>query len=57
MISGVPMSVGNLQKIIDDNHTIVSTLMGSEHYVSILLLVDKDLLGPASSVLLSHKMW
>lgn len=26
--------------------TQVSTPVGSEHYVSILLLVDKDLLGP-----------
>lgn len=26
--------------------TQISTPVGSEHYVSILLLVDKDLLGP-----------
>ena len=30
------MSVGNLEEIIDDNHAIVSTSVGSERYVSIL---------------------
>eukprot|EP00061_Rhincodon_typus_P013406 g39762.t1 len=32
------MSVGTLEEIIDDNHAIVSTSVGSEHYVSILSL-------------------
>jgi ATP-dependent 26S proteasome regulatory subunit len=27
------MSVGSLEEIIDDNHAIVSTSVGSEHYV------------------------
>lgn len=36
------MSVGTLEEIIDDNHAIVSTSVGSEHYVSILSFVDKD---------------
>ena len=35
------MSVGTLEEIIDDNHAIVSTSVGSEHYVSILSFVDK----------------
>uniref|UniRef100_A0A2I3H9A2 AAA+ ATPase domain-containing protein n=1 Tax=Nomascus leucogenys TaxID=61853 RepID=A0A2I3H9A2_NOMLE len=43
-------------KIIDDNHAIVSTSVGSEHYVSILSFVDKDLLKPGCSVLLRHKV-
>lgn len=52
------MSVGKLQKTSDDDHTIVSTPVGSEHYVGIRLLLDNDLLGPGSSVfLLSHKMY
>lgn len=51
------MSVGNLEEIIDDNHAIVSTSVGSEHYVSILSFVDKDLLEPGCSVLLNHKVW
>ena len=50
------MSVGNLEEIIDDNHAIVSTSVGSEHYVSILSFVDKDQLEPGRSVLLNHKV-
>ena len=50
------MSVGNLEEIIDDNHAIVSTSVGSEHYVSMLSFVDKDQLEPGCSVLLNHKV-
>jgi len=50
------MSVGNLEEIIDDNHAIVSTSVGSEHYVSILSFVDKDQLEPGCTVLLNHKV-
>ena len=50
------MSVGNLEEILDDNHAIVSTSVGSEHYVSILSFVDKDQLEPGCSVLLNHKV-
>lgn len=50
------MSVGNLEEIIDDNHAIVSTSVGSEHYVSVLSFVDKEQLEPNSSVLLNHKV-
>ena len=45
-LRGSPMSVGTLEEIIDDNHAIVSTSVGSEHYVSILSFVDKDQLEP-----------
>ncbi|WAR19092.1 PRS4-like protein [Mya arenaria] len=55
-LRGSPMSVGNLEEIIDDNHAIVSTSVGSEHYVSILSFVDKDQLEPGCSVLLNHKL-
>lgn len=55
-LRGSPMSVGNLEEIIDDNHAIVSTSVGSEHYVSILSFVDKEQLEPNSSVLLNHKV-
>ena len=51
------MSVGTLEEIIDDNHAIVSTSVGSEHYVSILSFVDKDQLEPGCSVLLNHKVY
>uniref|UniRef100_A0A8C7BPB5 26S proteasome regulatory subunit 4 n=1 Tax=Neovison vison TaxID=452646 RepID=A0A8C7BPB5_NEOVI len=55
-LRGTPMSVGTLEEIIDDNHAIVSTSVGSEHYVSILSFVDKDLLEPGCSLLLNHKV-
>ncbi|KAK2086621.1 26S proteasome regulatory subunit 4 [Saguinus oedipus] len=55
-LRGTPMSVGTLEEIMDDNHAIVSTSVGSEHYVSILSFVDKDLLEPGCSVLLNHKV-
>merc|ERR1711881_358228 len=55
-LRGTPMSVGNLEEIIDDNHAIVSTSVGSEHYVSILSFVDKDLIEPNCTLLLHHKV-
>lgn len=55
-LRGTPMSVGNLEEIIDDNHAIVSTSVGSEHYVSVLSFVDKEQLEPNCSVLLNHKV-
>uniref|UniRef100_A0A2K5NJ89 AAA+ ATPase domain-containing protein n=1 Tax=Cercocebus atys TaxID=9531 RepID=A0A2K5NJ89_CERAT len=55
-LRGTPMSVGNLEEIIDENHAIVSTSVGSEHYVGILSLVDKDLLEPGCLVLLNHEV-
>lgn len=53
-IRGSPLSVGTLEEIIDDNHAIISTY-GPEYYVSILSIVDKDLLEPGCSVLLHNK--
>lgn len=50
------MAVGNLEEVIDDTHAIVSTSVGSEHYVTILSFVDKDQLEPGSTVLLNHKV-
>ena len=55
-LRGTPMAVGSLEEIIDDNHAIVSTSVGSEHYVSILSFVDKDSLEPGCTVLLNHKV-
>lgn len=55
-LRGTPMSVGTLEEIIDDNHVVVSTSVGSEHYVSILSFVDKGMLEPGCSVLLNHKV-
>merc|ERR1711935_406257 len=55
-LRGTPMSVGSLEEIIDDNHAIVSTSVGSEHYVSIYSFVDKDQLEPGCTVLMNHKV-
>lgn len=55
-LRGTPMTVGNLEEIIDDQHAIVSTASGPEYYVSILSFVDKDELEPGSTVLLHHKV-
>ncbi|EGV63991.1 ATPase of 26S proteasome regulatory subunit 4 [Yamadazyma tenuis] len=54
-LRGYPMSVGNLEEIIDDDHAIVSSTAGSEYYVSIMSFVDKGLLEPGCTVLLHHK--
>ena len=55
-IRGSPMIVGTLEEVIDANHAIVSTTVSSEHYVSILSFVDKDMLYPSCSVLLNQKI-
>lgn len=52
---GDPIMVGTLEEIIDEDHAIVSSATGPEHYVSIMSFVDKDLLEPGCSVLLHHK--
>ncbi|KRZ28914.1 26S protease regulatory subunit 4 [Trichinella pseudospiralis] len=54
-LRGSPMAVGTLEEVIDDTHAIVSTSVGSEHYVTILSFVDKDQLEPGCTVLLNHK--
>lgn len=50
------LKICNTTNFIDDNHAIVSTSVGSEHYVNILSFVDKDQLEPGCSVLLNHKV-
>ena len=41
-LRGVPMAIGSMEELMeDDQHAIVSTSMGSEHYVHILSFVDK----------------
>ncbi|VDM83467.1 unnamed protein product [Strongylus vulgaris] len=55
-LRGTPMAVGSLEEIIDDQHAIVSTNVGSEHYVNIMSFVDKEQLEPGCAVLLNHKV-
>ena len=54
-IRGVPMQIGTLEEMIDDSHAIVQTDVGSDHYVSVLSIVDKELLYPGCSVLTHNK--
>lgn len=55
-LRGSPMSVGNLEELIDENHAIVSSSVGPEYYVSILSFVDKDQLEPGCSILMHNKV-
>ena len=54
-LRGSPMVVGTLEEIIDDDHAIVSSSLGPEHYASIMSFVDKDELQVGCSILLHHK--
>lgn len=54
-LRGTPLQVGSLEEMVDDNHAIVSGA-GPEYYVSVLSIVDKDLLEPGSTVLLHNKV-
>ncbi len=51
----MPMQVGCLEELVDDNHAIISTPHGPDLYVCILSVVDPDLLAPNAAVLLHHK--
>ena len=55
-LRGTPMSVGNLEEIVDENHAIVSSTSGTEYYVAIMSFVDKDALTPGTTILLHHKV-
>ena len=50
----MPLSVGTLEEIIDDNHGIVSSAMGPEYYVNILSFVDKTQLEPGCGFVASQ---
>lgn len=51
-----PLTVGSLKEIIDENHAIVASSVGPDHYVNILSIVDKDQLVPDANVLLHNKV-
>jgi len=55
-LRGNPIPIGTCEEIIDDNHAIISTSVTSEHYVSILSIVDRTRLEPGSQVLLNNKV-
>ncbi|KAH9530365.1 hypothetical protein CY35_U002700 [Sphagnum magellanicum] len=54
-LRGSPVSVGNLEEIIDENHAIVSSSVGLEYYVNVLSFVDKDQLEPSCAILMHNK--
>ncbi|PSN42691.1 26S protease regulatory subunit 4 [Blattella germanica] len=54
-LRGTPMSVGTLEEIIDDNHAIVSTSVGSEHYVHAVVGVLSDDTDPMVTVMKLEK--
>ncbi|CAK9855606.1 unnamed protein product [Sphagnum jensenii] len=56
-LRGSPMSMGNLEEIIDENHAIVSSSVGPEYYVNILSFVDKDQLEPGCAILMHNKVF
>ncbi|KAG6434585.1 hypothetical protein SASPL_106223 [Salvia splendens] len=55
-LRGSPMSVGNLEELIDENHAIVSSSVGPGYYVGILSFVDKDQLEPGCAILMHNKV-
>jgi len=55
-LRGAPLNIGTLEEVIDDNHAIVSSGMGLEHYVCILSIVDKDQIEVGCSVLLHNRV-
>ncbi|XP_075666246.1 26S proteasome regulatory subunit 4 homolog B-like [Castanea sativa] len=53
-LRGSPMSVGNLEELIYENHAIVSSSVGHEYYVGILSFIDKDQLEPGCAILMHN---
>jgi len=51
---GSPIALGTLDEIVDENHSIVEA-NHSQTYVSVLSIVDQDLLEPGCTVLLHYK--
>ncbi len=56
-LRGSSMSVGNLEEIIDENHAIVSSLVGLEYYVNVLSFMDKDQLELGCAILMHNKVF
>ena len=56
-LRGPPMSVENLEELIDENHAIVTSSVGPKCYVGILSFVDKDQLEPGCAILMHNKVF
>jgi len=51
---GMPIMLGTMEEIVDDNHCIISQPHSGETYVNIFSIVDRELLEPNCTVLLKH---
>jgi hypothetical protein len=56
-LRGSPMSVGNLEEIIDENHAIMSSSVGPEYYFNVLSFVEKDQLELGCAILMHNKVF
>ncbi len=56
-LKGSPMSVGNLEDKIDENHAIVSSSVGPAYYVNVLSFVYKDQLELGCAILMHNKVF
>merc|ERR1712048_822844 len=54
-MGGTPTLIGTLDEIIDENHAIISTNVGSQYYTNICSFVDKDQIEPGCTVILNNK--
>lgn len=54
-LRGTPLQVGTLEELVDENHAIVSSNVLQDSYVSVLSVVDRDLLEPGCQVLLHDR--
>lgn len=55
-LRGNVLMIGTLEEFLDENHAIVSASTGSDYYVNILSIVDREPLLPGCTVLLHNKM-
>lgn len=51
-IQSVPLVIGQFLEMIDQNHGIIGSTMGSNSYIRILSTIDRELLKPSASVAL-----
>lgn len=49
-ISSVPLSIGQVNEMIDTNYGIVNSTAGSTFYVRVLSILDREKLKPNTSV-------
>lgn len=55
-LRGSPMSVGNLEELIDENHAVVSSSVGPEYYIMLFSFVGKDQLEHGCSIWMHNEV-